>query len=169
MQQKIKNKSTAVYAGTFDPITYGHMDIIQRAGEIFDRVIVAITSREKTGTWFPVEARIDMAKRALGGIVDNVEVCSFSGLLVDFVSKMQAGVIVRGLRAVSDYDYEAQMALTNRQLAPEIETVFLVSSQPYSFISSSIVREVAQLGGNVTSMVPDFVAECLYKARTKMP
>ena len=143
---------TVVYPGTFDPITNGHTDLVERASRLFDRVIVAIAVSEDKGTAFPIETRVTLAREVLGHI-DNVEVCSFDILLVDFVRQREASVILRGLRAVSDFEYEFQLAGMNRHLAPEIETLFLTPAEQYAYISSSLVREIASLGGDVTPFV----------------
>lgn len=143
---------TVVYPGTFDPITNGHTDLVERASRLFDRVIVAVAVSAEKGTSFPIEKRVTLARDVLAHI-DNVEVCSFDNLLVDFVRRMEATVILRGLRAVSDFEYEFQLAGMNRHLDPGIETVFLTPAQQYSYISSSLVREIACLGGDVTPFV----------------
>jgi len=142
----------AVYPGTFDPITNGHTDLIARAAKRFDRVIVAIhknTPKQPAFTW---QQRVELA-RAVIGTQENVEVEGFEGLLVDFARARGAGVILRGLRAVSDFEYEFQLASMNRQLAPEIETLFMTPDEHYAYVSSSLVREIAALGGDVTPFV----------------
>ncbi len=142
----------AVYPGTFDPITNGHTDLIERAARRFDRVLVAIHrsgSKQPAFTW---EERIGLAREVLAGI-EAVEVQGFEGLLVDFMRARGAGVILRGLRAVSDFEYEFQLASMNRQLAPEIETLFMTPDEHYAYVSSSLVREIAGLGGDVTPFV----------------
>ncbi len=144
--------TTAIYPGTFDPITNGHSDLVQRAAQLFGHVIVAVTTSPGKTTRFSAEERIGMARTALGDI-DNVEVRGFNQLLVDYVRKQQADVIVRGLRAVSDFEYEFQLAGMNRKLAPEIETLFLMPAEKYAYISSSLVREIAALGGDVAEFV----------------
>ena len=143
---------TVIYPGTFDPITNGHTDLVERASRLFDKVIVAIAASEDKGTAFPIEDRVSLARDVLGHI-DNVEVCCFDNLLVDFVRQREAGVILRGLRAVSDFEYEFQLAGMNRHLAPEVETLFLTPAEQYAYISSSLVREIASLGGDVTPFV----------------
>ena len=140
---------TVVYPGTFDPITNGHTDLVERASRLFDKVIVAIAVSEDKGTAFPIETRVTLAREVLDH-VENVEICSFDNLLVDFVRQREASVILRGLRAVSDFEYEFQLAGMNRHLAPEIETLFLTPAEQYAYISSSLVREIASLGGDVT-------------------
>ena len=146
----------AVYPGTFDPITLGHSDIVRRAARLFDRVIVAVAANAtKAPVWTAAE-RLSMATQVLAEI-DNVEVKTFDSLLVDFMRLNNAGVILRGLRAVSDFEYEFQLAAMNRRLAPEIETLFLTPAEQYTFISSSLVREVASHGGDVSEFVHPLV------------
>lgn len=143
---------TVVYPGTFDPITNGHTDLVERAARLFERVIVAVAVNPGKGTAFPVETRVTLAREVLGHIA-NVEVCSFDILLADFVRQRKARVILRGLRAVSDFEYEFQLASMNRRLAPEVETLFLTPAEQYAYISSSLVREISSLGGDVTPFV----------------
>jgi pantetheine-phosphate adenylyltransferase len=152
----------AVYPGSFDPITNGHLDIIKRAAEIFDQVYVAVIANPDKNAYFPLDDRIQMLKEATKGI-KKVKIDSFKGLLVDYAKKMNVRAIVRGLRAVSDFDYEFQMALTNRRMRPDIETVFLMTDYKYSYLSSSIVRQIAHLKGNITGLVPVNVAKKLRK------
>ena len=151
-----KNKIRAVYPGSFDPVTNGHICIAQRAAEIFDEVIVAILMNTQKDPSFSVEERQQMTEEALVDI-NNVQVCAFSGLLVNFMQSLGSKVIIRGLRAMSDFEYEFQMALMNRQLAPDIETFFIVTEPQYSYLSSSAVKNVFQFGGDISSMVPDCV------------
>ncbi len=154
-----KKSRTAVYPGTFDPITHGHGDLVARAAPLFDRLIVAVAhSSSKTPT-FPLEERVELARSALSGIA-NVEVRGFDSLLAQFVVECGAGVILRGLRAVSDFEYEFQLASMNRHLIPQAETLFLTPAEEWSFISSSLVREIAALGGDVS----DFVHPAVQKA-----
>jgi pantetheine-phosphate adenylyltransferase len=152
---------SAIYPGSFDPITYGHIDVARRAAQIFDRVIVAIyRGSEKPNALFAVDERITMAREALAD-VPNIAVDSFSGLTVEYARAMGAKTIVRGLRAVSDFEYEFKLAHMNDHLAPEIEVVCLMTSSRHSFISSSLIREVATLGGDVDGLVPDHVRDAL--------
>jgi pantetheine-phosphate adenylyltransferase len=147
---------TAIYPGTFDPITNGHLDLIVRASKIHDKVIVAVaTSKGKTPLFSPAE-RVAMIKKIISGL-SNVEVMKFDTLLVDFANQQNAQVILRGLRAVSDFEFEFQMAGMNRRLSPDLETVFLTPAEQYAFISSSMIREIARLGGDVSSFVPETV------------
>lgn len=154
---------TAVYPGTFDPMTLGHADLMRRAARLFDRLIVAVAAGHHKRTMFSVEERLSMAKELAAGH-PNVEVISFAGLLRDFVVGHDGKVVVRGLRAVSDFEYEFQMAGMNRQLMPDVETVFLTPSDQYQFVSGTFVREIAMLGGDVSKFVAPSVLERL-KAR----
>ena len=151
---------TAVYPGTFDPITNGHIDLVQRAARLFDRVIVAIAANPGKTPAFSLEQRVRLAQEVLSDL-PNVEVCSFDSLLVNFLHQRGADVILRGLRAVSDFEYEFQLASMNRQLAPDIETVFLTPAEQYAFVSSSLVREIAGLGGDVSAFVHPRVVAAL--------
>jgi pantetheine-phosphate adenylyltransferase len=148
----------AVYPGTFDPVTLGHVDVILRASEIFDKLVVAVASKPRKQLWFSLEERLDLVRRAVGHL-PNVEIESFDGLLVNYARSRGIHVLVRGLRAFSDFEYEFQMALTNRKLSHNIETVFLMTSETYSYISSSVVKEVSELGGDTS----DFVPECVQR------
>jgi pantetheine-phosphate adenylyltransferase len=152
----------AVYPGTFDPVTNGHLDVIERAAKIFDELIVAVTTNPSKTPWFTLEERVEMLKECCSHL-PNVTVEAFDGLLVNFVRQKGAKVIIKGLRAVTDFDYEFQMAAINRKLAPEIETLFLMTSLPYAYLSSSAVKEVASLNGCLKDLVPDNVAERLCK------
>ncbi|MDD2573254.1 MAG: pantetheine-phosphate adenylyltransferase [Bacillota bacterium] len=151
---------TAVYPGSFDPITYGHIDIIDRGSRLFDNVIVAVLNNPSKAPLFNTEERLDMIRKATAEL-RNVEVDSFSGLLIDYVDQRGANTVLKGLRAVSDFEYELQMALMNRKLNRNVETVFMMTSSRYSFLSSSLVKEVARLGGCVKELVPDYVFERL--------
>jgi len=144
---------TAVYPGTFDPITKGHIDVVTRAGSMFDEIKVAVASSPSKAPFFALEERVALATSALQGL-SNVEVISFSGLLVDCAKDSDARVIIRGLRAVSDFEFEVQLAGMNRRLSSDVETVFIAASQEYAFLSSSLIREIARLGGDVTEFVP---------------
>jgi pantetheine-phosphate adenylyltransferase len=156
----------AIYPGSFDPITYGHLDVAQRAARLFDRLVLAIyTGGEKLGGLFPPEERIALAREAIAELdVPNVEVKQFSGLTVEYARQLRAAAIVRGLRAVSDFEYEFKLAHMNDHLAPEIEVVCLMTSSRHSFISSSLIREVASLGGDVDGLVPNNVRDALSRA-----
>jgi pantetheine-phosphate adenylyltransferase len=156
--------TTAVYPGTFDPITSGHTDIVERAARLFDRVILAVAANPPKRPIFDLEQRLMMAREALAGL-PNVEIRGFDTLLVDFVRQQGAQVILRGLRAVSDFEYEIQLAGMNRRLAPEVETLFLTPSERYAFVSSSLMREIAALGGDVSGCVPDVVRLALLEKR----
>lgn len=151
---------TAIYPGTFDPPTLGHVDIIRRAAGLFDQVIIAVGANPAKQPLFALDERVAML-REIAAEFTNVEVAPFSGLLVDFARERRAAVVVRGLRAVSDFENEFQMALANRTLAPDVETVFLMTSADVMFVSSSIVKEIARLGGDVLKLVPEPVARRL--------
>ncbi len=151
---------TVGYPGTFDQITNGHADLVERATRLFENVIVAVAVNPDKGNFFAVETRVSLARDVLA-YIDNVEVCSFDNLLVDFMRQRQADIILRGLRAVSDFEYEFQLAGMNRHLAPDIETVFLTPAEQYAYISSSLVREIASLGGDVTPFVHRSVVAAL--------
>jgi pantetheine-phosphate adenylyltransferase len=155
-------KRIAVYPGTFDPFTNGHLDIAQRASLLFDEVIVAVYAKPLKNIIFSTDERLDMIRQALGGI-KNVRVEPFDGLIVQFLQKVGAKIIVRGLRAVSDFEYEFQMAHMNRQLWPESEVVCLITSKSYSFISATLIREIASLGADLDQLVPPNVAGALRK------
>jgi pantetheine-phosphate adenylyltransferase len=157
------NPRRAIYPGSFDPITLGHVDVARRAAHLFDEVVVAVyTGQEKPGALFSIEERLALAREVLAeGPESNIQVDSFSGLTVDYARSQDAGVIVRGLRAVSDFEYEFKLAHMNAHLAPGIEVVCLMTSAGHSFISSSLIREVAALGGDVAGLVPAVVAAAL--------
>jgi pantetheine-phosphate adenylyltransferase len=150
----------AVYPGSFDPLTNGHLDILARGRRLADRVIVAILDHDEKMPLFTVEERMSMIREIVGGDT-SISVSSFTGLLVDFATRSGATIIVRGLRAVSDYEYELQMALMNRRLAPAVETVFLMAKEEYSYVSSRLVKELAKLGGDLTGLVPNLVRQRL--------
>ena len=150
----------AVYPGSFDPLTNGHMDIIRRARHLFDRVLVAVLENEEKSPLFTTAERMELIKTSTADL-SGIEVHSFSGLLVDFMRRVRATVVVRGIRAVSDYEYELQMALMNRELHAEIETIFLLPAVEYTYVSSRLVKEVFRLGGDVARLVPPPVLESL--------
>jgi len=154
--------TTAIYPASFDPIHHGHIDIAKRSALIFDRVIVAVYDRPLKSLLFNTEERLQLVEQALRDL-PNIEIARYSGLTVEFARQVGAQVIVRGLRVVSDFELEWHMALTNKQLAPDIEVVCFMTSQAYAFLSSSTVREVALLGGDVSSMAPSFVVEALHR------
>ncbi len=156
------NRRVAIYAGTFDPMTRGHEDLVRRATCLFDRVIVAIAQNQPKRPFFSLAERVEMAQEVLAPY-RNAEVCGFDGLLMDFLHAKGAKVIIRGLRAVSDFDYEFQMAGMNRNLYPEVETVFLTPAEQYLFISATMVREIAILGGDVSKFVQPAIRERLAK------
>lgn len=155
--------SVAVYAGSFDPVTNGHLDIVERAAALFSKVIVAVGKDTEKNPMFSVEERVEMLKGSTEGM-DNVEVNWFSGLLVDYVRKRGAQAIVRGLRVLSDFEYEFEMALMNRKLAPDLETVFLMTRADHLLLSSSLLKEIAALGGSIEGLVPKTVETRLLKA-----
>lgn len=151
---------SAIYPGTFDPITKGHLDLIARAARLYDRIIVAVALSKGKTPLFSLDERVAMAAEVMTEF-GNVEVKGFDSLLVEFAQSQSANVILRGLRAVSDFEYEFQLAGMNRRLAPDLETVFLTPAEQYEFISSSMIREIAQLNGDVSSFVPDLVHQRL--------
>mgnify|MGYP005690786317 CR=1 FL=1 len=151
---------SAICAGTFDPLTNGHIDVIERASKIFSRLVIGVAASVGKSPLFSLEERIDLVAGSLNHL-SGIEIKSFEGLLVDFAEQEKANVIVRGLRAFSDFENEFQMALTNRQMKPKIETLFLMPKQDYSYVSSSNVREVAQMGGNINQFVPEYVQSAL--------
>lgn len=150
----------AVYPGTFDPVTNGHLDLVERGRKHFDRLIVAILRNEDKEPLFSVDQRIEMLRDAVARW-DDVEVDSFDGLLVDYARRVRASVLLRGIRALTDFEYEMQMAMMNRKLEPDLEAVFLLPSEAYSYVSSRLVREVARLGGSVEELVPAEVVQAL--------
>lgn len=157
----------AVYPGSFDPITLGHLDIIQRSCKIFDKVIVAVLENpEKKAPLFTIEERVELIEKSIKGL-DNVEVESFRGLLINYMKKKEAKVIIKGLRAVSDFDYEFQMALLNNKLDKEIETLFMMTNSNYSYLSSTAVKQVAMYGGCIKELVPEvIIKDILNKIKT---
>ena len=151
---------TVIYPGSFDPLTNGHLDIIQRAAKLFDRVIVAIASNESKHPLFSLGERVELAKTTVSSL-PNVEVGSFDGLLIEYVAQMNGHAVIRGLRAVSDFEFEFQLALMNRKLDERVETIFMMPKDTYTFLSSRIVKEIARLGGDVQPFVPDCVERAL--------
>jgi pantetheine-phosphate adenylyltransferase len=146
----------AIYPGSFDPLTNGHVDIIERGARLFERIVVAILLNMEKAPLFSVSERVDIAREVFGGQA-NVEVDTFDGLLVDYARRRRAGAIVRGLRAISDFEFEMQMALMNRRLNADVETVFMMPAEPYTYVSSRLVKEVVALGGSVHGLVPEVV------------
>jgi pantetheine-phosphate adenylyltransferase len=161
-------KRIAVYPGTFDPVTHGHVDLVERSLRLFDKVIIAIAANPKKKPLFPLQERIAMFKAALKGR-RNIVIEGFDCLLVDYMKEKKAVGLIRGLRAVSDFEYEMQMALMNRRLDSDIETVFLMPSEEYTFVTSTIVKEAASYGGDVSSLVPKVVVDNLRKKFGKEP
>ncbi|MFM7322110.1 MAG: pantetheine-phosphate adenylyltransferase [Armatimonadota bacterium] len=157
---------TAVYPGSFDPVTNGHLDVIERASRLFDRVLVAVGRNAGKSALFDAEERVALLREACAPW-GNVEAVAFDGMLVGFAREHGASVLIKGLRAVSDFEYEFQMALANRYLAPDIETMFLMTSAEYQFLSSSIVKEIARVGGDVAPLVPEVVARRLDRWRAE--
>ena len=151
---------TAVYPGSFDPITNGHLDVIQRAAKLFDKVIVAVAKNESKNPFFSMTQRQELCAQAVAHL-PNVTVDAFTGLLVEYVERMHGDAVVRGLRAVSDFEFEFQLALMNRKLNERVETIFMMPKDTYTFISSRLVKEIARLGGDVSSFVPKVVQEAL--------
>jgi pantetheine-phosphate adenylyltransferase len=160
--------TTALYPGSFDPITYGHIDVIGRAATLFDKLVVGVLINPRKSPMLDLEQRIDVIREAIGDelpdIADRIEVSGFDGLTVDFAGRIGAGFIVRGLRAVSDFESELQMAHTNRKLAPAIDTIFLMTALEHAYLSSSLVKEIALFGGDVSRMVPGAVSRRLGQA-----
>jgi pantetheine-phosphate adenylyltransferase len=150
----------AIYPGSFDPVTNGHLDVIDRARKLFDEVIVAVAHNDQKHPLFTLEERLDFLQRTIGRI-KNVEIAPLDGLLVDFAVKRKATAVIRGLRAISDFEFEFQMALMNRKLEARVETIFLMPKEEYTYLSSRIVKEIARLGGNVKDFVPVRVAKAL--------
>jgi pantetheine-phosphate adenylyltransferase len=161
------NTVKAIYPGSFDPVTNGHLDLIARAANIFDHLVVAVLRNSSKNPLFTVEERVAMLSEGVAAF-NNVSVATFDGLLVDFAREQRAHAVVRGIRAISDYEYEFQMALMNRRLSPEVETIFLMPDAKYSFVSSRLVKEVFRLGGSVDGLVPKFVIERMKDKRPQL-
>ncbi len=157
----------AIYPGSFDPITYGHIDLIKRAQEIFSEVIVAVAHNPHKKPLFSVRERVDMLKQATADL-KGITIVDFGGLVVEYARKQKAKVLIRGLRMISDFEYEFQMALTNRKLSPDIETIFLMPQESFSYLSSRLLKEAASLGADLSSFVPDFVQKALKKKLCKV-
>ena len=158
--------TTAIYPGSFDPITFGHLDVMERAAKLFDRLIVAVAHNADKHPLFTAKQRMQLIADSIGTRA-KVEIVSFDGLLVDFAKTCGAAAVVRGLRAVTDFEYEFQMALMNKTLSPELETVFLTSREAFTYLSSRVIKEVARLGGDITKFVPPPVAAALNEALKK--
>src|SRR6266567_5699619 len=150
----------AIYPGSFDPVTNGHLDVIERGRKLFDEVVVAVADNDEKQPLFSLKERLDLLRKTAGRI-DNVRIAQFKGLLVEFANAEKAGAVIRGLRAVSDFEFEFQMALMNRKLDASVETIFLMPKEEYTYLSSRIVKEIARLGGDVSSFVPACVAKAL--------
>jgi pantetheine-phosphate adenylyltransferase len=150
----------AIYPGSFDPVTNGHLDVIERARKLFDEVIVAVAHNDEKEALFTLEERLALLKESIGKI-DNVRIAQFEGLLVEFAATEKASAVIRGLRAVSDFEFEFQMALMNRKLETNVETIFLMPKEEYTYLSSRIIKEIARLGGDVSSFVPAAVGKAL--------
>jgi len=159
---------TAIYPGSFDPVTYGHIDIIKRAQEIFSEVIVAVAHNPHKKPLFSVRERVAMLKKATAGL-RGIEITDFDGLVINFARKQKSRVLIRGLRMLSDFEYEFQMALTNRKLSPDIETIFLMPQESFSYLSAKLLKEAASLGADLSSFVPDFVEKALREKLRKKP
>ncbi|MFA6079350.1 MAG: pantetheine-phosphate adenylyltransferase [Candidatus Omnitrophota bacterium] len=158
----MKKQKLAIYPGTFDPVTYGHIDLIKRATKIFDKVVIAVAANRSKSPLFSVEERVMMLKDAVKGM-NSVVVENFDGLVVDYIKKSGSNVMIRGLRMLSDFEYEFQMALTNRKLDEDIETIFMMPSESYSYVSSKLIKEAASLGADVSNFVPKKVQTLLKK------
>jgi pantetheine-phosphate adenylyltransferase len=157
---------TAIYPGSFDPITYGHIDLMKRAAKIFRKVIVAVADNSSKDSFFTLKERVMLIKRVTANL-DNIEVDSFEGLSIDYVRSKGSYVIIRGVRMISDFEYEFQMALTNRRLSKNVETIFLMPNESYSYLSSKLIKEAASLGADVSCFVPKFVATAIKKKLLK--
>jgi pantetheine-phosphate adenylyltransferase len=157
---RISRMSRAIYPGSFDPVTNGHLDVIERARKLFDEVIVAVAHNDEKEALFTLQERLDLLQETVGKI-DNVRIAQFEGLLVEFAMEQKARAVIRGLRAVSDFEFEFQMALMNRKLETGVETIFLMPKEEYTYLSSRIIKEIARLGGDISGFVPACVAKAL--------
>lgn len=164
MRNNTQNQKTAIYPGSFDPITKGHLDVLERASKMFDRVIIAVLKNSSKKSFLPVSDRVKLIQESIEGL-DNVEVDSFEGLTIEYAQSKGAHFLIRGLRAVSDFEYELQLCQTNSAIAPGIDTVFLTTKPKYNFISSSIVKELSDFGTDVSKFVPKSVVEYLQKQK----
>ncbi len=164
MESKSQNQRTAIYPGSFDPVTKGHLDVLERASKMFDRVIIAVLKNSAKKSFLPVDDRVKLIKESIKDL-DNVEVDSFEGLTIEYAQSKGAHFLIRGLRAVSDFEYELQLCQTNSAIAPDIDTVFLTTKPKYNFISSSIVKELSDFGTDVSKFVPKSVVEYLQKQK----
>ena len=164
MRNNTQNQKTAIYPGSFDPITKGHLDVLERASKMFDRVIIAVLKNSSKKSFLPVSDRVKLIQESIEGL-DNVEVDSFEGLTIVYAQSKGAHFLIRGLRAVSDFEYELQLCQTNSAIAPDIDTVFLTTKPKYNFISSSIVKELSDFGTDVSKFVPKSVVEYLQKQK----
>ncbi len=164
MRNNTQNQRTAIYPGSFDPITKGHLDVLERASKMFDRVIIAVLKNSSKKSFLPVEDRVELIRESVKEL-DNVEVDSFEGLTVEYAQSKGARFLIRGLRAISDFEYELQLCQTNSAIAPDIDTVFLTTKPNYNFISSSIVKELSYFGTDVSKFVPKSVVEYLKKQK----
>ena len=160
-------KRRALYPGSFDPVTYGHLDLIGRARKVFDEVCVAVAVNDEKQPMFTADERVALLKKAVGR-KKGVTVDSFTGLMVDYARAKNIGTIIRGLRATSDFDYEFQMALTNRTLAQDVDTMFLMPSEKHFYLSSKLIKEISRLGGNISRFVPPFVEKLLVERQSRM-
>lgn len=158
---------TVIYPGSFDPLTNGHLDVVQRAAKLFDRVVIAVAKNEGKHPLFTLEERVELVRQAVGHM-PTIEVDAFDGLLMNYVEAKSAQAVVRGLRAISDFEFEFQLALMNRKLNERVETIFMMPKDTYTFLSSRIVKEIARLGGDVSSFVPEHVRTALL-AKVKQP
>lgn len=159
-------KKIAVYPGSFDPVTYGHLDIIKRAVKVFDKIIVAVAHNSEKTPFFSVSERVELLRKATSGI-KGVEIDDFHGLVVDYVKSKKSRVVIRGLRMISDFEYEFQMALTNRKLSQDVETIFMMPSESYSYLSSKLIKEAASLGAGLKGFVPGFIEKAIKKKIVK--